>query len=117
MQKVSTKHFYSVERNGKTCSILMYQGGTYPQILIFFSGSLTLQIALNISKKKESHSQQKLKSVKEIENESKLKVVFLKQRRNPHMLHSNHGKMEQISCRESPGTGGEHPGDQLSAEQ
>lgn len=47
-------------------------------------------------KEKESHSEQKLKPIKEIENESKLEVVFLKQR-NPHTLHSNHGKMEQIS--------------------
>lgn len=100
MQKISTKHFYSVEINGKTCSMFMYQGGIWPEILIFFSGSLTLQIALkNLKKKqtnKQKHLRQESKSVQEMENESKLKVVFLKQR-NPHTLHSNHGKMEQIS--------------------
>lgn len=55
MQKVSTKDFYSVKINDKAHSIFTYQSGIYPQIPIFLSRFLMLQIALNTSKKKPPH--------------------------------------------------------------
>lgn len=52
MQNVTIKDFYSVKINDKACSIFIHQSRIYPQIPIFLSGFLTLQITLNTSERK-----------------------------------------------------------------